>query len=374
MAFFQTDLNDALLFVTQQIQDNLDKGYESRLIALDLSAAFDRVWHTGLLVKLKDCGIAGKLLSWFESYLSNRFRQVIVGGRSSRKSPIISGVPQGSVLGPTLFLIFAKDIAENLENTMISYADDCTLFSTITSPRQRLHCAASLQRDLNKLASWAENWKLNFNASKTQSIIISRPRTTDPPHAQLKFLGESLKDVDSIKIWGVTLDAKLSWTQHISNLALAASRKLGMMRKAKWKNLDCGTTATIYKSFIRPNLEYCSPVWGTAAKSKLEILDRLQSKSVVSIPPNLYAELGIQPLSHRRRVAGFTVFKKIQCSLLPHLLDSLKLPLQHGALQGNHVHNIKILSSSPNHALLNIRDPSYHPVPGFGTHYLLLPL
>ena len=137
----------------------------------------------------------------------------------------------------------------------------------------------------------------------------------------------------SIKILGVTLDAKLTWTQHISNLAMTTSRKLGMMRKAKWNNLNSSTTATIYKSFIRHNLEYCSPIWSTVAQfgeqqqqSNLRILDSLQNKAISSLPLNLHDALGIQSLRHRRQVAGLTVFRKMQCSLLPHPLDSLKLP------------------------------------------------
>ena len=167
----------------------LIKGFESRLIALDLSAAFDKVWHAGLLAKLQNCGVTGRLLRWFKSYFSNRFRQVSVG---DQLSPITSGVPQGSVLGPFLFLIFISDIAENLENRIFSYADDCTLFSTITSPAERIHCAASLQRDLTKLASWAEKWMLKFNAQSINSIIISRSRTTNPLHPQLTFLEDQL--------------------------------------------------------------------------------------------------------------------------------------------------------------------------------------
>ena len=101
---------------------------------------------------------------------------------------------------------------------------------------------------------------------KTQSFIISRSRTTNPLHPQLTFLEEQLSDVASINILGVALDAKLTWAQHISNLAMTTSRKLGMMRKAKWNNLNSSTTATIHKSFIRTNLEYCSPIWSIVAQ------------------------------------------------------------------------------------------------------------
>ena len=107
---------------------------------------------------------------------------------------------------------------------------------------------------------------------------------------------------------------------------MTTSRKLGMMRKAKWNNLNSSTTVTIYKSFIRPNLEYCSPIWGTAAQSNLRILHSLQNKAISSLPLNLHYALGIQSLRHRRQVTGLTVFRKMQCSLLAYPLDSLKLP------------------------------------------------
>ena len=138
---------------------------------LDVKAAFDKVWHSGLIAKLEQIGIEGKLKDLFVSYLANRKQIVVVDGVKSNISNINAGVPQGSRLGPLLFIIYINDIIEDLESDILIFADDCTL---LTSAEDSNITALTLNRDLIKISSWALRWKVSFNAEKSRDIIFSK--------------------------------------------------------------------------------------------------------------------------------------------------------------------------------------------------------
>ena len=167
---------DALLLLTHTLQSSLDRRAESRVVSLDFSSAFDRVNHRGLLYKLKLMGVGGPMLNMFQDFLTNRRQRVAVDGRFSQFRPVVSGVPQGSVLGPVLFILFTADMWNNLENKIISYADDTTLYADISFPSNRNAVAESLNRDLLKIQEWCTTWGMKLNPDKTHSIIVSRSR------------------------------------------------------------------------------------------------------------------------------------------------------------------------------------------------------
>ncbi|KAK3894304.1 hypothetical protein Pcinc_001927 [Petrolisthes cinctipes] len=227
---------DALLTLSHALQSSLDKGYESRVVAIDFSSAFDRVNHKALLHKLQLIGIGGSLLSIFKEFLMNRSQCVVIDGCTSVPVPVVSGVPQGSVLGPLFFILFTADLGFELENKLISYADDTTLYSPIPSPGSRIEVAASLSRDLAKITSWCELWGMKLNAKKTHSMIISRSRTLVPPHPCLHISGEQIEDVTGLHLLGVTLDPKLTFERHIRSLSSTIAQKIGLLRKC-FKNL-----------------------------------------------------------------------------------------------------------------------------------------
>ena len=147
----------------------LDDGKEVRGIFCDISKAFDRVWHKGLLFKLQSIGISGSLLQWFTDYLYNRKQRVVISGVSSNWSSVEAGVPQGSILGPLLFLLFINDIVENINSSIRLFADDTTLYIIVDNP---LHAANQLNSDLSKIHQWATKWLVTFNPSKSESIIF----------------------------------------------------------------------------------------------------------------------------------------------------------------------------------------------------------
>ena len=159
-----------LLAMIDSIHKGFDNKEDSLFISLDISKAFDRVWHQGLLFKLKQCGITGKLLPWFESYLTNRRQCVRVGGKLSNLLPINSSVPQGSILGPILFLVYVRDMCTGLTSNAHQFADDITL---IYHFKNFIIASIVVNSDLQKIQRWAEQWRVTFNPDKTFFLLMS---------------------------------------------------------------------------------------------------------------------------------------------------------------------------------------------------------
>ena len=148
---------------------SLDEGKEVRAVFCDVSKAFDRVWHKGLLFKLKSIGVSDSLLLWFSDYLAERKQRVVLPGAASSWKHIKAGVPQGSILGPLLFLIYINDIVEDIHSSIRLFADDTSLYIIVENP---LLAANTLNADLTKLHNWASKWLVTFNPSKSESIIF----------------------------------------------------------------------------------------------------------------------------------------------------------------------------------------------------------
>jgi len=152
-----------LISLYNVIAKALDEGEEVRAVFCDVSKAFDKVWHKGLIYKLKLYGIRGNLLNWFTSYLENRSQRVVIQGTRSTTKYIEAGVPQGSVLGPLLFLVYINDIVENINCNIRLFADDTSIYITVDNPTTT---ANTLNTDLNTISKWAEKWQVNFNPKK----------------------------------------------------------------------------------------------------------------------------------------------------------------------------------------------------------------
>ena len=168
---------DALLTITHTVQKALDSCSEVRMVGLDFSAAFDRVNHEALIFKLKQFGVGGSFLSILTEFSMNRTQRVVVDGQCSEWRNVVSGVPQGSVLGPLLFILYTHDMWFGLENKLVAYADDATLLAVVPSPDMRPSVSESLNRDLAKINEWCKWWGMKMNPRKTQSMIVSRSRT-----------------------------------------------------------------------------------------------------------------------------------------------------------------------------------------------------
>ena len=162
------------------------------MVFCDISKAFDRVWHNGLMVKLKSYGICGELFTWLENYLFNRQQKVFLNSAYSQLGSNSAGVPQGSILGPLLFLIYINDIADVLESSARLFADDTSLLKSSSSC---LEIQTVLNRDLDSLNSWAKTWLVTFNPDKTEIIFISNSIGIDDDLV-LKFDGKDLNFTD----------------------------------------------------------------------------------------------------------------------------------------------------------------------------------
>ena len=328
---------DALLTISHTVQKALDSGSEVRMVGLDFSAAFDRVNHAALIFKLKQFGVGGSFLNILIEFLTNRRQRVVVDGQFSDWRNVISGVPQGSVLGPLLFILYTHDMWFGLENKLVAYADDATLLAVIPSPDMRLSVSESINRDLAKINEWCKQWGMKMNPKKTQSMILSRSRTIHPQHPDLYIDNEPLTTNNSFKILGVTFDRKLTFEAHLRSMSKLISQKLGLLRKSVKIFGDQSVLLKCFNSFILPSFEYCSPVWSSAAESHLKLLDKNLNGCKFLIP-DLDTNLG-----HRRSVSSLCMLFKIYSnpehplhSELPNLFVPLRLTR---AAAGSHNHS-----------------------------------
>ncbi|MCG8048840.1 MAG: reverse transcriptase domain-containing protein [Candidatus Thiodiazotropha endolucinida] len=308
----------------------LDDGKEVRAIFCDVSKAFDRVWHRGLLYKLKQAGIDTTLLQWLVSYLSNRKQRVVIPGACSDWVSIEAGVPQGSILGPLLFLIYINDIVLEINSNVRLFADDTSLYLIVNDPNE---AARQLNFDLEAIHRWAERWLVKFNPSKSEALLISR-KTNRPIHPQLIMNNEAINEVNSHKHLGIFLSNNGTWHEHIDYITSKAWARINIMRKLKFI-LDSRSLETIYLSFIRPVLEYADVVWDNCAQYEKNALEKVQLEAarivtgttkLVSVEL-LYKETGWETLEERRQNHKLCLFYKMSTGLSPNYLSSLIPPI-----------------------------------------------
>ena len=308
---------------------SLDELKEVRAVFCDVSKAFDRVWHKGLLYKLESIGISDNLLLWFSDYLSERKQRVVIPGATSSWKSIKAGVPQGSILGPLLFLIYINDIVDDIHSCIRLFADDTSLYIIVDNPIQ---AAETLNADLAKIHAWASKWLVTFNPSKSESIILSR-KTNKPLHPPLIMDQQVINEVTSHKHLGLIFSNDCNWHEHIDYIKSKAWSRINIMRKLKFQ-LDRKSLETIYISFIRPLLEYVNVVWANCTQYESEELEKIHNEAarivtgatkLVSIEL-LEADTGWESLAARREKHKLIQYYKMDNELTPEYLSSLLPP------------------------------------------------
>ena len=330
-----------LLYIYNEFSHALDEGKEIRVVFFDISKAFDRVWHQGLLFKIRNFGIQGSLLSWIKSYLSNRKQKVIINGKESTVLEINAGVPQGSILGPLFFLIFINDIVVDIGCTIKLFADDTSIYIVIENPNLG---AVILNENLEKVNQWSKQWLVTFNPNKPESLLISRKQNQNI-HPPLLFDNVPVKEVNSHKHLGLTFNNSCHWGEHIDNILANAYKKLTILRSLKF-DLDRNTLQTMYFSFIRPSLEYGDVIFDNCplyCKDKLEKINIDAARIVTGATKlvsrtQLYKECGWEKLEERREKHKLVQFYKMKNFLTPEYLSNL-LPPQHDERHGYNTRN-----------------------------------
>ena len=320
-----------LLFISNEFSKALDAGKEIRVVFFDISKAFDRVWHKGLIYKLSKMGISGNLLEWIKSYLSLRKQRVVINGIESDWIYINAGVPQGSILGPLFFLVFINDIVVEVNCSIKLFADDTTIYVIIENVTA---AGELLNLNLDKVHKWSEKWLVNFNPQKTQSLLISR-KTHPVNHPPLQMNNIPVQEVDKHKHLGLIFNNNLHWGEHINCIIMKAQTKLNILRSLKFK-LDRKTLQIMYFSFIRPLLEYSDIIWDncpTYLKQSVEKVN-IEAARIVSGATKLVSldllckEVGWETLDKRREKHKLIQFYKMIKGLTPSYLSNL-IPFTH---------------------------------------------
>ena len=356
---FRRGLGASDLLTALQYEWNLvtNRGGVAKILAADIAGAFDKVSHSGVLYKAQCYGITGRLLTWLTSYLSDRLIRTVVAGQSSASHRITAGVPQGSILGPTLFLLYTNDAEDSLPPGvhLAVYADDTTMYHLLQARTDIERASATLQTAVDALSNWGSAWKIKFEPTKSQTLTISHHRQRWPLPT-LSFDNVPVPESSQMRLLGVTFDQSLSFHSHLRQLAVRARKRLGFLNKAS-HILDSKARCTVYKGFVRPVLEYCPLVWLGASATSLGQLDSIQRRALNIIGPGAY----LPSLPIRRQVSALAYLYKLHCIPGPPLLLQMlpvpsaeAAPLSSTRLQSTHRHPHQLTTSLPVRSRNNI--------------------
>jgi len=334
-----------LVLTAYDLAGALDKQKQVDVIILDFSKAFDTVPHHRLINKLKFYGINTQLINWIKAFLTNRQQKVVLEGRSSSYVSVDSGVPQGTVLGPLLFLLYVNDLPDNLTSSTRLFADDCLVYKNITCAED----ACELQRDLDTLTKWQTDWQMRFNATKCYVMHLTTARKP-PPFHRYKLCGQTLEVVNSHPYLGIHLQDDMKWNTQVAHATGKASRMLGLIRR-NLSNCSEHLKSTAYSSIVRPHLEYGTVCWDPFTAEHCKQLEKIQRSAARFVKSDytrtegsvtkLLKELKWTSLQDRRSASRLVFMYKIKHKLIAIPSDQFLKPVTRQGLRRNNSSNYR---------------------------------
>jgi len=358
----------AIIELVDRVVTAMENGDFILGIFLDFSKAFDTINHEILLSKLWHYGIRGKSHDWVTSYLSGRKQYVTYNGSQSSQMDINCGVPQGSILGPLLFLVYVNDLAMVSPRFFtIMFADDTNIF---LRGNNLAELESMANNELSKILNWLNTNKLSLNIDKTKYMIFgqNKRKQYQPSQIVLKLNDQDIERVNSIKFLGIVIDEKLDWRKNTKMISNKIAKAIGILRKAR-KCLNHSSLRSLYFSFISSYLSYCIVVWGGTYKVVLDPLVKLQKKAVRIVcckknresTVNLFTELNILPLE---------AMYQYHVSIFMYKYCNAKLPgiFNNYYVRSDNVHNyftrqnsdLRTCISIPGNRITNYRKETIH--------------
>ena len=341
---------DQVTYISQAIEDAFQEKKHTLAVWIDMEKAFDKVWKEGLKMKLRQCGVAGRMYRWIGQYLHNRKAKVQVKQHFSKKKILRQGVPQGGVLSPTLFLIFIGDILQRLPRNVRGaiYADDLALWCSeeyITTANYRL------QQALQEIEAWSHTWLIKVNERKTTYTVFSLSKQQQRVSLQLN--GRGLQEEESPTYLGVTLDRRLTWKSQLQKNQTRAKIRLALMKKlsgTQW-GADQKVLKKLYIGRIRPVLEYGMAASSTAAKTNMEKLSRVQNQAMrmmtgaMRTTPISAMEtvIGLQSLEDRRDIKVLTQAAKYKRLQEHPMCQRMNQPTKGRLKRSSFIHHSRML-------------------------------
>ena len=346
----------ALLDMEDKITKAIDNNEFSVGIFIDLAKAFDTVDHTILLKKMFNYGIRGIQLQWFSSYLTNRTQRVSCNGAFSNVGLVTHGVPQGSNLGPLLFLLYINDLSL-VSSTLyfILFADDTNIFY---SNKSHTELTETVNRELKKLNYWFLANRLTLNVDKTNFISFKSHRKIKPTTWALTIDDQLIKQVDSTKFLGVFLDQHLSWKTHINYISQKISKNIGVISRISYL-LPKHIRLNLYYALVFPYLSYCALIWSSTYKSRIKRVITLQKKAIRTVE-GVSRNTSTSPIFRSLNLLSLNQIKKIQIGEFMYKFEHNQLPdtfakyfTLGSQIHGHHTRNA--LAYRPVKARTNIR-------------------